>query len=184
MGNHPCFRAQSLFYIHMVSHSNFSCFVNTYNVIYLHTQVLVRSITNSVIQIAQCILKQPHVYAILCIILTDWSKVLHAFSLRVFCVTGSLQRQFFQRSASRRFPIAPILHPSRMQTSKAVCCTAVSARIDLNSRCVRGMSPVPADADTCSDADEWKWQRRNVFITHRSLEKRRSWVQYISKMCH
>lgn len=39
------------------------------------------------------------------------------------------------------------------------------------------------------DADE-KWERRNVFIAHWSLgkkkkeKKRRSWVQYISKICH
>lgn len=27
------------------------------------------------------------------------------------------------------------------------------------------MAPVPADSDTCGDADEWKWQRRSVFST-------------------
>lgn len=55
------------------------------------------------------------------------------------------------------------------------CSTAVSAHVDLNERCENDMYPVPADADGCGG---WmrmrgKWQRRNVFIAHWSLEKKK-----------
>ncbi len=87
--------------------------------------------------------------------------------IRVLCVTGSLQRHFFQQNASRRFPMALTLHPpaqgSRMHFHQMQINVALLFQLTIWMRGVRM---------TCLYTSWCRWEKNGkgaMFSVHTDL---------------